>query len=250
MQSRALSFALVASLVTLAGCDHAAPTSTVTPAIIAPVDSLRSLEHTITVEGTARIEVAPDEACVEITLAARDPAMGAAHRRVSASTEAVAAALGKRGDVIVERGATRYMPQYQTDLAGRTTLTGHLATVQLNVRTKNFGAIPEIVGAASENDLDRVDVVFYSTDIASKKEAVRADALAAARTKAERMAESLHVSLGGVASIAEGGTAMNSSVSFNNYLDRANADQAPDAPAPPGSIPLFMTVKVVYLLGS
>ena len=43
-------------------------------------------EHTITVGGSASIDVVPDEACVELTLTTRDASMPAAHSSLAAAS--------------------------------------------------------------------------------------------------------------------------------------------------------------------
>ena len=52
------------------------------------------------------------------------------------------------------------------------------------MRTRDFAQIPDVIGRASARGLDRVNVVFYSTQVVSKKAEVRAHALEAAHEKA------------------------------------------------------------------
>lgn len=204
-------------------------------------------ERTITVGGSARLELVPDEACIEMTIVARDPAISKAHARLRQGVEPLLAELRKTAGLAVEQGAVRYAPEYESDgHGGPSRLVRHAATAQVNVRTHDFARIPEIVGRATEHGLDRVEVVFYSTSIVARKAEVRARALASAQEKARAMAESLGVSLGEVVTIHEGDARMSASVGVGNYLDRGSVDAAPDTPAPPGSIPLFTTVGVVY----
>jgi uncharacterized protein YggE len=125
---------------------------------------------------------------------------------------------------------------------------GYAATRQINVRLRDFARIPDVVGLAAAHGLDRVSVVYYSTTIVAQKAALRDKALTAARDKARSMAKTLDVSLGPVVAVTEGDAQTSAGVSANNYLARAHVDAAPDVPAPPGAIPLFMHVSVVYKL--
>jgi uncharacterized protein YggE len=77
-----------------------------------------------------------------------------------------------------------------------------------------------------------------------RKAVVRVRALEAAREKARAMTEAL----GDVVTIVEGDSHTNAAVGVGSYLERSAVDKAPDAPAPPGAIPLSTSVTVVYRL--
>ncbi len=224
----------------LVGCGSAAPTYVTAHA--APT------ERTITVSGTARVELVPDEACIELTLASRDASMPTAHARLSAGLTALLAELRVDQALRVEQGAVRYAPNYESDGLGRSHLVGHVASAQVNVRTRDFARIPDVVGRAAARGLDRVDVVFYATDLVARKAAVRTQALEAARAKAGAMADTLGVALGDVVTISEGESSTNARIEVANYAAHAVTDSVAGAPAPPGSIPLTMSVSVVYRL--
>jgi uncharacterized protein YggE len=234
------------ALLATAGC-AAGPAST-TPVFVSAQPA--PVEHTITVGGTATLEIVPDEACVEITLAVRDKSMPNAHSHLRENDESLLRDLTKLSGLVVEGGAVRYAPEYETDSAGRSTLVGHVASVQINVRTKDFTKIPDVVGRAADRGLDRVNVVFYSTTIVARKAEVRTHALEAAQQKAEAMAATLKTPLGEVVTIVEGDVRTNGTIEVSNYLNRQTADVASDIPAAPGAIPLSMSVNVVYRLKS
>lgn len=206
-----------------------------------------SRDRTITVSGSARLEVVPDEACIEMTLVGRDAAMPKAHQRLREGVGPLLAELKKIPGLVVEEGPTRYAPEYESDgHGGAARLVRHAASAQINVRTSDFGRIPDIVGRAASQGLDRVEVVLYSTTMVARKAELRARALELAQQKAQAMATALGVSLGEVVTITEGEARSSAAVGVTNYLDRGNVDAAPDAPAPPGAIPLFTSVGVVY----
>jgi uncharacterized protein len=231
--------ALVLSVVCVGAC---APATTYVSAQSVPA------EHTITVAGTARVELVPDEACVELTLAARDPSMPAAHARLTEAHDALMAELRQNGALAVENGAIQYAPEYESDGNGRSHLARHVATAQVNVRTRDFARIPDVVGRAAARGLERVEVVYYSTEIVNRRAEVRGKALDAAREKARTMAAALDTSLAEVITISEGEARTNARIEVANYLERANTDALPDAPPMPGAIPLTMSVSVVYRL--
>jgi uncharacterized protein YggE len=226
------------ALCLLAGC--AGPTYLATPSVPA--------EHTITVGGSASIDVVPDEACVELTLAARDASMPAVHAALVASDDGLLGDLRGRPGLVVEQGATSYAPEYESDSTGRTHLARYAASTQVNVRMRDFAQIADVIGRAAARGLDRVSVVYYSTQIVAKKEDVRAQAVKAAHEKASAMTHALGVALGDVVTIVEGDSHSSTSTGSGNYLERVSVDKAPDVPAPPGAIPLSTSVTVVFRL--
>ena len=204
-------------------------------------------EHTITVAGSASLDVVPDEACVELTLTTRDAAMPVAHATLAMATAELSKELEAQRGLAVERGAVTYTPEYDVD-GGRSRLARYSASSQVNVRLRDFARIPDVIGRAAQHALDRVSVVYYSTSVASKKADVRAHALEAARDKARAMTSALGVNLGDVVTIVEGDAHANGSTGSVSYLERASVDRASDVPAPPGAVPLSVSVSVVYRL--
>jgi uncharacterized protein YggE len=204
-------------------------------------------EHTITVGGTASLDVVPDEACVELTLATRDASMPAAHASLAATSAELFKELQSQSGLTVERGAVTYTPDYDVD-AGRSHLARYVASSQVNVRLRDFARIPEVIGRAAAHALDRVSVVYYSTTIASKKAEVRTRALEAANAKARAMTSTLGVGLGDVITVVEGDAHANGATGSNSYLERTSVDRTSDIPAPPGAVPLLVSVNVVYRL--
>ncbi|MFT5352951.1 MAG: hypothetical protein ACI9KE_000148 [Polyangiales bacterium] len=210
--------------------------------------------RSVSVTGTVRIELAPDEACIELTLSARNEAISASHRELMADVSALLEALSDDDALRVERGAIRYSPTYNNTRSGDPRrIVGHVATAQINVRTQDFERIPDVVAQAATRGLDRVDVVFYSTELIAQKAALRRQALEVAHDKANEMATVLGTSIGEVMSIREGGASTNApsalaNIRVNEVVPRA-PDFTPSLPPQPGSIPLSISVDVVYALG-
>jgi uncharacterized protein YggE len=204
-------------------------------------------EHTITVGGSASVDVVPDEACVELTLTTRDASMPVAHASLASFSADLSKELQSLGGLAVERGAVTYTPEYDLD-AGHSRLARYAASSQINVRLRDFARIPDVIGRAAPRALDRVSVVYYSTTVASKKAEVRAHALEAANEKARAMTSTLGVRLGDVVTIVEGEGHANGSTGSGSYLERASVDRASEVPAPPGAVPLSVSVNVVYRL--
>ena len=205
----------------------------------APVRSLR-------VVGTARVDLVPDEACIELTFAARDPAMTKAHAALSAEVSAFERSVDSKSGLRLEQGATRYQAEYAPIDSGRR-LSGYYASQQLNVRTKDFDRIPEVVGLAAAHGLDAVQVVYYDTAMVEQKVELREAAIRAAREKAEAMAAGFGVRLGAVRTVREssGSSGGSFGANVNVYAPGPEVDDV-SAPTAPGSIPLTLGVEVEF----
>ena len=207
-------------------------------------------QRNVSVTGTARIELVPNESCIELTLSARNVAIGDSHQELMANVSSLLEALSDEAALTVERGAIRYAPYYDDHRSGYPRgIAGHVATAQINVRTQDFERIPQVVAQAATRGLERVDVRFYSTDLVAQKAALRRQALEAARDKASDMAVTLGTSIGEVMSIRESGTSTNAPIAMANYVAAPETDATPSQPSQPGSIPLSISVDVVYGLG-
>src|SRR5690242_189620 len=62
-------------------------------------------DRTITVGGTAKLELVPDEACIEMTIAAHDASMPKAHARLRSEVDPLLSELREAKALVVEPGA-------------------------------------------------------------------------------------------------------------------------------------------------
>lgn len=203
----------------------------------------------VSVTGTARLDLVPNESCVELTLSANNVAISDSHEELMRHMNSLFDALDDDA-LTVERGAIRYSPYYEDHHSGRVRhIAGHTATAQINVRTQDFERIPEIVARAATRGLERVNVQFYSTEMVAQKAALRRLALEAARDKAADMADTLGTSVGMVISIRETAASTQNRPALANMVVATPTGAAPPQPPQPGSIPLSISVNVVYGLG-
>lgn len=202
--------------------------------------------RSLVVVGTARLEVIPDEACVELTFTALDGEMPKAHEALQGHVAAFTKAVGSRAGVRLEKGATRYDAEYAQD-GNRRRLSGYRATQQINLRTKDFDRIPEVVGLAAAHGLDTVRVVTYDTAMVERKTELREAAMRAAREKAEALAAGFGVRVGAVRTVREGAAESGGGfgANVNHYVVRPDVDEVA-APMAPGSIPLTLSVHVEF----
>ncbi|MCB9689990.1 MAG: SIMPL domain-containing protein [Alphaproteobacteria bacterium] len=202
--------------------------------------------RTLSVVGTARLDLVPDEACVELTFAARDPSMAKAHQALRADVEAFTTAMASVSSARLEQGATRYETETASDDFGRRRPAGYRASQQINVRTKDFDQIPDVVGRASVRGLDAVQVVTYDTAMVERKAELREAAMRAAKEKAAAMAAGFGASLGPVRTVREGsGSSGGFGANVTNYVVRSDVDDV-QPPMAPGTLPLTLSVQVEF----
>lgn len=242
----ALPFSLFAAL--LAGCQVAPAAAT--PPLVTP--------GTMTVVGTARLEVVPDEACVEVTFASTKPRAETAHDALRAGLDQFLASVGElhAPRLVVEEGLVAYAPEFRVDELGNRRRSGYTARAEIHVRTKDFARVPDVIRLAVGDTLEEVRVRHYATTLPQLKTRIREMAIEAARSKARALVDGFDAELAGVQSIAEDAADarhFGAGGETNVYNVVQNFAQVPDgvsdAPARPGAVPLTMTITVTYRLG-
>lgn len=162
--------------------------------------------RTLSVSGTADLDVAPDEASVTFTFAARAKRMKDAHATTQAQIDAFlanVATIGVPKEGVNLAGIT-YQPNYTYPDYGPPRVDSFTASEQIVVKTRDFAQIPVLVDAAAEGGVSRVgNVEFRSTKLPELKKSARDMAIAATKEKAAQLAEGLGAKLGPVQTIEE-----------------------------------------------
>jgi hypothetical protein len=204
----------------------------------------------LTVDGTAKKDIAPDLAIVSVgaVFTNTDPAVlkKEADKALSDSTTAILA-IG----IPQEKIKSNYSISPKYDKDGQN-ITGYTTSVTLEVDVKDFTKTDQILEIAQQNKLSVVyGVTFTLEDPIAAKEQLRTAAIDAAKAKAEAWSEETGISLGKVINISEGGYYPY----YNNDLLRANTLVAPSAGTQsssgsttisPGQTEIEMTVNLTY----
>jgi uncharacterized protein YggE len=243
MSLRSLFAVLCLSAVFLAAPAKAQPSASPRP------------EPTIAVNGTGRVERAPDFVDVSLGVEVIDPsaanAQKTAEKTMAAVVEAVKA-LSLAGQDL-QPGRVELEPRYEDrrSSAELPHVIGHHAAISLTVRTTDLQAPARIIDAALKAGATRVDSVSFGIReaISAREEAIRLAADAAKR-KAKVLAESLDVRLGRV---MNAGTTANVYSWGNRYSNTLAQRSAPAGPAGedqgaiiPGKIEVWAEVNITY----
>jgi uncharacterized protein len=193
---------LAASMLAVPACaDRGAPQIVMTPA--AEVERPGSM----TVTGTAVLEVSPDCADLTMTIVGEGARPGQATAAVQRQQQELVEALKKIGveGADLKLSYLRLDPVYaQTTLGVQTQrITGYRAEVTVTATTKRFELVSSIMEAGANAGASSMSSQFRRGDLPELKKQVRELALKAAKEKAAQTAKTLGIELGRIVNVAE-----------------------------------------------
>jgi uncharacterized protein len=202
---------------------------------------------TIVVSGTGRVAVQPDTADLRLGVSISRPTVETARSDAAATMEAILAAIQKAG--VARRDVRTAMisvqPRYDYRDGKAPVLTGYeLANaVEVTVRDlATLGAVIDGTLAAGATSMDGLS--FRLADTAPAERDARVQAMAAARARADVLAEAADLSIEGVADIVEGGPPR-PPMPFPKAERMVMAADAA-TPVEAGSLEIAVTVTVTY----
>lgn len=195
-------FAVVASLLAAPACGgRDAPQIALIPAA--------DLEKpgTMTVTGTAVLDISPDCADLTMTIVGEGARPGQATAAVQRQQQALVEALKQIGveGPDLKLSYLRLDPVYAQTALGLTTqrITGYRAEVTVTATTKRFELVSSIMEAGANAGASSMSSQFRRSDLPEQKKQVREFALKAAKEKAAQTAKTLGIELGRIVSVAE-----------------------------------------------
>jgi uncharacterized protein YggE len=199
--------------------------------------------RTVTVNGSATIRSAPDEAVVTLGVQTQAPtAQGTLQQNASRMNDVMKAILGdgvKPADV-----ATAWVNLYPNYDSGGNVVVSYSAQNQVNVTVRDLSkigtVIDDAVGAGANLSSG---IQFRLSDQNQGVERALAEAVANARAKAVALATAGDASLGSVITITEGTAPQYPPVPF-----AADAGRAASTPISPPTLETQVTVTVVWAL--
>lgn len=161
----------------------------------------------MTVTGSATLEISPDCADVTMTISAEEVLPGAATRSMTAKQAAVAAVLAKLGvaRADIKLSYLTMNPLYERNLDGSYSerVRGYRAETVLTATTRAFEKIGDMMDAGAAGGATHLATAFRRSDLPELKKKVREMALAAASAKARQAADALGIKVGRIVSVAE-----------------------------------------------
>ena len=204
---------------------------------------------TIVVSGIGRVAVEPDIALLRLGVTiSRDSvaeARSEAARTMSAILEAVTGAGVARADI--RTSMLSVQPRYDYRDGKAPTLVGYDLANVVTVTVRDIATVADVVDGSLQAGATSLDgLSFEVEDPAEPERVARIAAVAAARARADVLAEAAGVKIAGVADIVEGGPPPS--------FPRAKAERmslAADASTPvsAGTTDIEVTVTVTYRIG-
>lgn len=167
---------------------------------------------TIKVTGTAEIQVVPDTATLSFTVSKKNNVVSAAKKQNDETVAKVTdlakrfsiAATDVKTDYIRVKEATRREKVKGSEDDYTEVFDGYLVSRNLVVKLRDIGKFESFLTALLDADVNDVDnVVFSSSEIRKYKDQARAQAVRAAREKAQAIAQEINQSIGKAVSIEE-----------------------------------------------
>ncbi len=198
--------------------------------------------RTVTVQGSATIRSAPDEAVVTLGVQARaDTAQQALQQNAAAMNAVMRAILAdgvKQSDI-----ATAYVNVYPNYGNNGNDIVSYTAENQVNVTVHDLAKVGPVIDDAVAAGANLTSgIQFQLSDRNQGESQALTDAVANARSKAEALAAAADASLGPVVTIAEGSTPTYPPVPF------AQAAGANGTPISPPTLETQVSVTVVWSL--
>ena len=203
---------------------------------------------TIVVSGTGRVAVDPDVAEVRLGVAVARPTVAAARADGATTMAAILAAITAAG---VARRDVRttllsVQPRYDYRDGKAPALTGYELANTVEVTVRDLAGLAAVIDGALEAGATSLDgLEFRIDDPAPPEREARIRAMAAARARADVLAEAADLEIVGVTDIAEG-AAMPPPGPRMKAARMALADASAATPVESGTTEVVVTVTVSY----
>jgi uncharacterized protein len=216
-----------------------------------PVSEPVAEPGTIVVSGTGRVLVTPDVGDLRLGVVVTRPTAAAARAEAAAVMTRILAAVDATGvpRTDVRTSLLSVQPRYDYHDGKPPTLTGYELANVVEITVRDLARLGELVDGALTAGATSMDGLGFRVDDPepAEREARRA-AMAAARTRAEVLAEAAGLTLHGVRAILEGGALVPPGPLFKGGRMALVADSMP-TPVEAGSSEVEVTVTVTYAAG-
>lgn len=209
-------------------------------------------QQTLAVDGTAKKYIKPDLAIVRVGVVLNKTTAAELKKEADTNLSGTRKELLEMG-IAEEKIRSNYTisPKYDRDYQY---ISGYTTRVSMEVKTKDFTQVDAILESAQNNGLILVNSVsFEIEDPIAAKEQLREEAIAAAKTKAEKLSKETGISLGKVVNISEGGYSpyYNNLYRTNTFLDSSYemmpiAEEESGSTMDAGETEIQMTVTLYY----
>jgi uncharacterized protein len=208
---------------------------------------------TLVVNGSAQVFAVPDEATVRLGIVRQSPNAQAAQEQANTVAQEILASIGKLGVPANQIQTARIIvsPMYaprgpESREAPR--IVAYTAANSVSIRLSNLTLVGSVIDAGLKAGANQLEGVQFGlrNDLPSREEALK-QAVEEARSKAQVMADALHVKLTEVLEVSESG------VSIAPFAEVAQASRlavSTETPVSPGQIQVQANVTIRYRISA
>jgi uncharacterized protein len=208
---------------------------------------------TLVVNGSAQVFAVPDEATVRLGIVRQSPNAQAAQEQANTVAQEILASIGKLGVPANQIQTARIIvsPMYaprgpESREAPR--IVAYTAANSVSIRLSNLTLVGSVIDAGLKAGANQLEGVQFGlrNDLPSREEALK-QAVQEARSKAQVMADALHVKLAEVLEVSESG------VSIAPFAEVAQASRlavSTETPVSPGQIQVQANVTIRYRISA
>ena len=202
---------------------------------------------TIVVGGTGRVSVEPDLADLRLGVAVARPTVDSARTVAAETMEAILAAVAAAG---LEKRDVRttllsVQPRYDYRENRQPVLTGYELANVVEVTVRDLARLGDVVDGTLRAGATSMDgLAFRVADPAPAEREARLRAMAAARGRADVLAEAAGLAIVGVSDIVEGGVASPPEPRYK--AERMMVAEDASTPVEAGSLEIAVSVTVTY----
>ncbi len=208
----------------------------------------------LVVTGNAQILTVPDEATVRLGIVRQASAAQPAQDQVNAVAQEILNAIGKVGvsPQQIQTSRLALTPVYAPrgpEARDAPRIVAYSASNVVTVRLENLSLIGPVIDAGLKAGANQLEGVQFGLrdDLPSREQALR-QAVSEARSKAQVMAEALHVGLIEVLEVSEGGVSVAPRTEFAGRMAMV-ADAIAPTPVSAGQLEVHASVTIRYRIG-
>jgi uncharacterized protein YggE len=208
-------------------------------------------ETLLAVNASATTRTAPDLAIVTLGVQARGESARSAQAAQAQRMGQVLEAARTAGvsDTAIQTIGLSIEPQYSYQRGQAPRISGYVSSNTVAIRIRDLDAVSGLIDATVAEGANQLhSIQFTYEDEEASREAARAEALAAARCRAERYAETAGLRVVAMRSIIEPGSVLPPSARRGDALGAVVEQAANVSPINPGELDNRASVTVVFAL--
>src|SRR5688572_14498864 len=169
-----------------------------------PITITNKAASELSVVGEGQVDVVPDTASVSVGITANGATVAAVQQSINEVNNKVVAGIEALGINKKDIATSNYSVNPSYDYTNGQTPTGYTGSATLTIKVKDTSKLPQVVTAATTAGANQIYGTNYSIENPDKyREEARNEAIANAKSQAQKLAGQLGIKLGRITNIIE-----------------------------------------------